>query len=152
MKLLRLLSLLSLGVALLNAAPVTVEKWGIFELELKGPAEGNPFTEVRFSAVFTNGATTVEVPGFYDGDGSYKVRFMPSATGEWRYETKANRWPLTGKLGSFVATPPAKGNHGPVRVANTFHFAYADGTPFKQIGTTIYNWTDTPEAGSVQPR
>jgi hypothetical protein len=26
---------------------------------------------------------------------------------------------------------PSKGNHGPVRVHNTYHFAYADGTPFK---------------------
>ncbi len=42
-------------------------------------------------------------------------------------------------------TPPRAGNHGPVRVHNTFHFAYVDGTPFKQIGTTIYNWTDAPE-------
>jgi hypothetical protein len=32
-----------------------------------------------------------------------------------------------------------------VRVHHTFHFAYADGTPFKPIGTTIYNWIDTPE-------
>jgi hypothetical protein len=127
------------------AAPATVEKWGVFELELKGPDDGNPFVDVRLSAVFTNGATTLEVPGFCDGDGVYKVRFMPGAVGEWRYETKSNRWPLTGKLGSFTATAPAKGNHGPVRVFNTFHFAYADGTPFKQIGTTIYNWLDTPE-------
>jgi hypothetical protein len=128
------------------AAPTTVEKWGVFELELKGPADGNPFVDVRLSAVFTNGTTTLEVPGFYDGDGVYKVRFMPNAVGEWRYETKSNRWPLTGTLGSFTATPPAKGNHGPVRVANTFHFAYADGTPYKQIGTTLYNWVDAPEA------
>jgi hypothetical protein len=27
-----------------------------------------------------------------------------------------------------------------VRVANTYHFAYADGTPYKQIGTTCYVW------------
>jgi len=31
--------------------------------------------------------------------------------------------------------------HGPVRVANTYHFAYADGTPYRQIGTTCYAWT-----------
>jgi hypothetical protein len=73
------------------------------------------------------------------------VLFMPEATGAWRYETKSNRWPLTGQTGAFVVTPAGKGNHGPVRVHNTFHFAYADGTPFKQIGTTIYNWLDTPE-------
>lgn len=127
------------------ASPTTVEKWDVFELELKGPAEGNPFVEVRVSAVFTDGTRTHEVAGFYDGDGVYRVRFMPEATGAWRYETKSNRWELTGKLGAFAVTPAAKGNHGPVRVHNTFHFAYADGTPFKPVGTTIYNWLDVPE-------
>jgi len=148
MKSLRFILLFPLLLAAIRlaAAPVSVEKWGTFELELKGPSDGNPFLDVRFGAVFTDGATSVEVPGFYDGEGAYKVRFMPGATGTWRYETKANRWELTGKLGSFNVTPATEGNRGPVRVHNTFHFAYADGTPFKQIGTTIYNWTDTPEA------
>jgi len=127
------------------AAPDSVAKWDIFELELKGPDTGNPFVDVRFEAVFSNGVKTVQVPGFYDGDGVYRVRFMPDATGPWNYETKSNRWELTGKLGSFTVTAAAKGNHGPVRVHNTYHFAYADGTPYKQIGTTIYNWIDTPE-------
>jgi len=131
-------------------APATAEQWGVYELALKGPSEGNPFVEVRLSATFTNGTVTREVPGFYDGDDNYRIRFMPETTGTWRYETKSNRWQLTGQLGSFVATPHAKGNHGPVRVHNTFHFAYADGTPFKQIGTTIYNWLDTPEEWQEQ--
>jgi len=87
----------------------------------------------------------VEVPGFYDGDGKYLVRFMPDMQGRWSYETKANRWELTGKSGEFSATPPGPNNHGPVRVHNTYHFAHADGTPFKPIGTTIYNWLDTPD-------
>lgn len=128
-----------------DTTPPTVEQWGTFEITLKGPADGNPFVEVRLSAVFDNGRRQLEVPGFYDGDGVYRIRFMPEAQGRWRYETRANRWELTGKSGEFVATPPGKGNHGPVRVANTYHFAYADGTPFRQIGTTIYNWIDTPE-------
>ncbi|MEY4489890.1 MAG: hypothetical protein RIQ79_2398, partial [Verrucomicrobiota bacterium] len=146
MKLLRSFTLLLLSALCCTAAVVsTVEKWGVFELELKGPAEGNPFVDVRFGAVFTDGTSTVEVPGFYDGEGVYKIRFSPASTGDWRYETKSNRWELTGKLGKFTATPPGPANHGPVRVHNTFHFAYADGTPYKQIGTTIYNWTDAPE-------
>jgi hypothetical protein len=41
-------------------------------------------------------------------------------------------------------------NRGPVRVADTFHFAYADGTPFKQIGTTSYGWIHQSEALSRQ--
>lgn len=130
-----------------TAAPAnknSAEQWGLYEIELKGPTNGNPFVDVHYAAVFDNGNTQVEVPGFYDGEGVYRVRFSPDTQGEWRYETRANRWELTGKTGRFMVTPPGKGNHGPVRVHNTYHFAYADGTPFKQIGTTIYNWLDTP--------
>jgi hypothetical protein len=127
------------------ARQTTAEQWGIYEIVLRGPTTGNPFTDIRLSAVFDNGAKKVEVPGFYDGEGTYRIRFMPDVQGNWRYETKANRWELTNHTGAFTVTPPGKGNHGPVRVHNTYHFAYADGTPYKQIGTTIYNWLDTPE-------
>jgi len=128
------------------AAPVrSVEQWGIFELELQGPSDGNPFLDVTVSATFSNGKKLVEVAGFYDGDGVYRVRFMPDSAGTWGYETRSNRPQLAARTGSFVVTAAAAGNHGPVRVARTFHFAYADGTPYWQIGTTCYNWTDSPE-------
>jgi Domain of unknown function (DUF5060)/Domain of unknown function (DUF5605)/Protein of unknown function (DUF4038) len=126
--------------------PVSVEQWGIFELTLPGPADGNPFTDVRLSARFTDGAKTVTAAGFYDGDGIYRVRFMPDHTGVWSYRTESNRWPLTGRTGTFTVTPPRPGNHGPVRVAHTWHFAYADGTPYWEIGTTCYSWIHAPEA------
>lgn len=123
-----------------------VEQWGTYKVELKGPSEGNPFIDVRLVAVFDNGAKQVRVEGFYDGGESYRIRFMPDTPGRWTYRTESNRWPLTGKTGEFTVTPPSPGNHGPVRVHQTYHFAYADGTPFKHFGTTIYNWIDTPEA------
>ena len=125
--------------------PTSVEKWGVFEIELKGPAEGNPFVDVTLTAEFSNSVRTISVSGFYDGDGIYRIRFMPEETGSWSYITRSNRWPLTSQKGNFTVTAPSKINHGPVRVANTYHFAYADGTPYKQVGTTIYNWLDTPE-------
>jgi hypothetical protein len=118
-----------------------VDRWGIFELALPGPSTGNPFVEVEFSARFTQGNQSVDVPGFYDGEGTYRVRFMPGLEGEWRYETRSNRPELAGKSGRFEALRPAAENHGPVRVHRTFHFAYADGTRYDQIGTTCYAWT-----------
>jgi hypothetical protein len=123
----------------------TVEQWGVYEIAMNGPTNGNPFLDVQFSAVFSNGSKSVEAAGFYDGDGVYRVRFMPDQTGAWHYKTRSNRRALSRRTGTFTVTPPAGNNHGPVRVRNTYHFAYADGTPFKQIGTTIYNWLDTPE-------
>jgi hypothetical protein len=117
-----------------------VERWGIFELALEGPRDGNPFFEVHVSAHFGYKHRTVKVDGFYNGDGVFRVRFMPDTVGEWRYVTRSNVSALDGLTGTFSCTEPSEGNHGPVRVHNTFHFAYADGTPFFQIGTTCYAW------------
>lgn len=130
---------LTAGVA--EASPVTVEKWDVFELTLKGPVGGNPFSEVELTARFTHGDRVVQVAGFYDGAGVYKIRFMPEVVGEWSYLTTSNRPELSGKTGTLVVVPPSKRNHGPVRVAHTFHFAYADGAPYFQLGTTAYSWT-----------
>ena len=78
-----------------TAATASCEQWDIFELALKGPASGNPFVDVSLAARFTSGQHTFEVSGFYDGDGIYRVRFMPPAQGQWRYETKSNRAELS---------------------------------------------------------
>ncbi|MCX6903273.1 MAG: DUF5060 domain-containing protein [Verrucomicrobia bacterium] len=141
---------LSAAAVLFCAAPLrsaeSVEQWGMFEVALKGPTRGNPFTDVRFAARFRQGDASIEVPGFYDGDGQYRVRFMPEKQGVWKYQTVSDAPELSGKSGTFTAMKPAGGNHGPVRVTNTFHFAYADGLPFKQIGTTCYAWTHQPGA------
>ncbi len=123
------------------ADPPAVEQWGTFELTLSGPSKGNPFTEVELSARFTQAKQTLTVSGFYDGEGTYRIRFMPPTQGEWTYTTKSNHADLTGKTGTLRVVAPTKGNHGPVRVRNTFHFAYADGTPHYSVGTTCYAWT-----------
>jgi len=117
-----------------------VERWGIFELSLKGPAEGNPFVDVTFGAEFRGGETVVKPQGFYDGQGVYRVRFSPETEGKWTYKTTSNRRELAGKTGSFTCVKPARGNHGPVRVHKNVHFSYADGTPYYQVGTTCYAW------------
>lgn len=122
-----------------------VEQWGTFEIALSGPADGNPFLDVDVAADFTHGTKSVTVPGFYDGDGIYRVRFMPDETGEWRYVTHSNRPELSDREGSFTVVPPGPDNHGPVRVRNTYHFAYADGTPYRPLGTTAYTWTHRTE-------
>jgi len=118
----------------------SVEQWGMYEVTLKGPTNGNPFLDVRFAANFAQGYDSIEVPGFYDGDGNYRVRFSPDKQGNWKYETVSSTPELNGKTGEFTVTKPAANNHGPVRVANTFHFTYADGKPYKQLGTTCYVW------------
>jgi hypothetical protein len=122
-----------------------VERWGLFELALHGPSSGNPFLEVQFRAEFRYQHRAIEVDGFYDGDGVYRIRFMPDTPGAWTYTTRSNSPELDGKTGQFSCVPPSKGNYGPVRVRNTTHFGYADGTPYFPFGTTCYAWAHQGE-------
>ena len=116
-----------------------VERWGVQEVRLCGPQDGNPFVEQWIRGEFTGGGETVRAEGFYDGDGRYVVRFMPSFEGKYAFCVTASF--LDGPVaGSFTVSPAASGNHGPVRVHNTWHFAYEDGTPYYSIGTTCYVW------------
>ena len=126
------------------------ERWGVFELELNGPKDGNPFVDVELSAEFRQADRVFSPSGFYDGDGLYRVRFCPDAIGEWTWTTKSNRPPLDGKTGSFECVAPSKGNHGPVLPHKSVYLAYADGAPYFQIGTTCYAWAHQGDAMEEQ--
>jgi len=117
-----------------------VERWDVFEVTVKGKTAGNPFTDYTISGVFSSGKETKKADGFYDGDGVYKVRFMPSYEGKYSFEITGSAIDGVAK-GSFQCTAAKPDNHGPVRVANTFHFSYEDGTPYYPFGTTCYAWT-----------
>ena len=85
------LAVWAVGSAAALAAGEPIEQWGTYEIELKGPAAGNPFTDIEVSATFSQkGERTTKVPGFYDGDGAYRVRFMPTEQGTWWYETTSS--------------------------------------------------------------
>ncbi len=117
-----------------------VEQWSIYEIELKGPQTGNPFLDVTLGAEFKQGELSYTPQGFYDGNGIYRIRFMPTETGEWSYVTKSNVKELDGLKGKFTCVKASEENHGPVGVRNTYYLAYEDGTPYHQVGTTCYAW------------
>lgn len=128
------------GPAIAAGDPV-VERWGLHEIALDGPAGGNPFDDVTLTALFESGGRQVVVPGFYDGDGTYRIRFSPGALGRWTWRTTSNVAALDGRGGRLACTAPRAGNRGPVRMTRDgYHFAYADGTPYRPVGTTAYSW------------
>ncbi len=118
----------------------TVEQWGVFELALSGSSTGNPYLEVELSAQFNQGNRSIEVSGFYDGDGIYRFRFMPDAPGEWHYQTRCSSNAVSNTSGTFRCIAAGAGNYGPVKVVDAYHFAYADGTNYHPVGTTCYVW------------
>ncbi len=125
---------------------VPVERWGVFELVVNGPNSDTAYVDVTFAANFERNGKTVRVPGFYDGDGKYKVRFSPPDLGRWTFKTQSNRDELAGTTGSLIATSPSPKNHGPVKVVDTFYLQYADGSPYYAVGTTAYQWTSVEQS------
>lgn len=117
-----------------------IEQWGMFEAAFSGPDLQNPYTDLSLSATFTHQQRSVEVRGFYDSDGTYRVRHMPDRQGEWSFTTSSNQTALDGIEGHYQCVSPEGDNHGPVLVDDTYHFQYADGTPYRPFGTTCYVW------------
>ena len=92
-----------------------VEKWDIFELTLYTDSLfENPFRDVELSAVFKT-ALPKKVEGFHDGDGTWKIRFMPERT-EYSFVTESNIGEFNGLEGSFSCVDPRK-QQGTVNVS-----------------------------------
>ena len=107
-----------------------------------GPSDGNPFLDVELTATFEPTARQQTVTGFYDGDGIYRMRFMPDKVGtlavhDAQQRSRARRQDAASSKSS---RRPAT-TTGRCTCSNTFHFAYADGTPYQPLGTTCYAWT-----------
>ena len=66
------------------------EKWVAEELEFIAAQKVRNINETELDVIFTNRSTGTEmiVPGFWDGDNSWKVRFAPTECGIWDYKTK----------------------------------------------------------------
>lgn len=129
-----------LFISCFTNAQVKIEKWKVFELTLHGSTKGNPFTDVQLTGVFQNGIDTFNVKGFYDGEGVYKIRFMPQKEGLWYYSVYSNDNKLNKEKGNFICTKAQSGNHGMVGIKDTLYFSYSDDTPYYPFGTTCYAW------------
>ena len=80
---------------------------GRVELSLDGPREGNPYLDVELSARFTQGDRAIVVPGFWDGGGVYKVRFMPPTAGRMALRDDAEQPPGTERQDRRRSPPTA---------------------------------------------
>jgi hypothetical protein len=142
----KLFAALFVSLPFITIAQQKIEQWGRFELTLNNNYKGNPYKDAQLQATFTGPDTSYTVAGFYDGDNTFKLRFMPQRTGNWQYITKSNIAALNNKKGSFECITADGSNHGIVRVSDTYNFKYADGKQYYPLGTTAYAWTHMSQA------
>jgi len=104
----------------------------------------NPYDarKIALNGLFTgpDGIKTT-VPGFWDGDGAWKIRFTPSQEGTWNYSISItdSRGESKSETGEFSVVSSEL--HGWIIPGNSFdpsysphYLVYHDGTPFYGVG------------------
>lgn len=131
-----------------SGAPETVEQWRLWTLNFTSTQTySNPFSDVSFQAIFTNGNRTITRPGYWAGGSSFGIRFHGPTLGTWTWRTACSNPADTGLhnvSGTLLVTPYTSGSnplfvHGPLRVREDGRrFEHADGTPFRWLGDTAW--------------
>ncbi len=133
-----------------QAPAASVEQWDTHELAFSSTTKyKNPFVDVSLKVTFAHsGGVSITVDGFYDGEATWRARFMPLQLGPWSYRTTSNDSALNGRVGSINCIPTAKSYlHGPLLV-DGFHFRLADGTRPFLISTRLSCQFDDPSSWS----
>lgn len=125
---------------------MSIPQFGLFETTLRmskapdDPFHQDVFATCSFSGASADASRSVRVPLFYDGDGTYRLRFFPEIPGSWRYAL-APTYGLTldgDTEGEFECVPSVA--RGPLRRAEEpHHFQYANGERAFILGNTAYN-------------
>lgn len=109
------------------------KRWHKVTLSLAGPyaSEGsspNPFLDYRMEVIFTNGAMTYVVPGYFAADGNagetsasagsvWRAHLSPDLTGTWTYRVAFHRGTDVAIDGGGTALAPYHGKTGSFTVA-----------------------------------
>lgn len=130
--------LLALLVCSVAAAQTTIQQYNAHDFAFQASAPGNPF-DVELTGEFTGPeGARLRVPGFYDGEGRWVIRFAPTRTGQWSMKTVSSLPALDGKTENSISCVPNRhpNIHGRLRVdpAYPHHFIYEDGTRYFLMG------------------
>lgn len=111
------------------------------------------FENVQMDATFQGpGNKTLKIPAFWDGGNTWKVRFTPTDTGVWTYQTScsdSSNSGLNNKTGTIFAREYTGSldiyKRGFITISsNKRYFTYADGTPFFYMGDTHRSMLSEP--------
>ena len=118
---------------------MTVALYDVHDFELQSSvSHPNPFC-VQLVVTFTHASgVTLKVPGFYDGNGIWKVRFSPTQEGIWQGNVVSDDAQLDGVADLDVVCVPNENArvHGRVRVDDKapHRFCFEDGTVCVPLG------------------
>jgi len=138
-------------------AGVSVPRWEPYDFAFTASVTMEKPFQVAFSAEVTGpDGAKFTLPGFYDGDDTWKIRISATADGAWSLVTHSDVAELDGKSGAFTCVPNLSPLiHGGVRVdvERPHQFVFEDSTRFLPIGYECdWLWaldTNDPELRTV---
>ncbi len=152
------LILCTMGCAPMNGdLQADVPQWEPHDIAFTSATQHeNPFT-VRLAATASGpNGESLRLTGFYDGDGTWKVRLAPLSLGQWELTTESDDPELNGKSATVECVAnPNDAVHGGLLIdpANPHHFVWEDGTRYLFLAYECdWLWaldTDDPELPTV---
>lgn len=125
--------------------------WMRFEKEFTSDKDyKNALYDCRLNVRFVSPTGKVKnIQGFWDGDRSWRIRFMPDEKGVWKYSTEASDKSdggLQGQHGTFNCIDNTSAhaiyrNGAITRSRGLYHLHHADGRPFFWTACTAWNGT-----------
>ena len=138
---------------------ISVQRWQPYDFAFQTSTKHeNPFT-LPFSATVRGPAgTKISTLGFYDGEGTWKVRVSPNNEGEWSLLIHSDDSQLNGQCAKFLCVPNENPNvHGGLLVDqdHPYHFIFEDGTRYFLMGYECdWLWAldmDNPDLPTLNP-
>ena len=138
-----------LALSVQTAAAQEVGLWERFEADVPNTtAYADPYADVRLDVTYTRpDSSTVDFWGFYDGDSTWRTRFMPDQLGTWRYDARFSDG-SAGSSGTFEVVPSDVPGMLSLDEENSIWFGYKGGDPVLvrsfHVGDRFFatNWDD----------
>jgi len=115
-----------------------MKQYEMFELTFLGEEPEESEVKIDLQAEFTTETEKIAVPGFYAGNGVYKIRFYPREAGNvsWKVTGLPKQCSAMAE-GQEICELASEHSKGIVR-AKGLHFFHDNGKNYKPFGTTIY--------------
>lgn len=101
------------------------------DIELKGVCKiDNPFYAALYAVFKGPQGQSIKIPGFYDGDSTWKIRFSPNSIGEWSYNVVSTDVIFNNTEGIVNCIENSNKNiHGALKIDSQSkeHFIFEDG-------------------------
>jgi len=129
------------------ANPKKAIQWQPLELTFEA-SEIHSWKDFPMQATFTNGAQSITLDAFWNGDKNWVVRFAAPSPGKWTWETTSKDKGLDDQKGKITITAPTQDQieqninlRGHLKISENGHyFEYGDGTPVLLINDTKWGF------------